>query len=212
VTIDAYLAELERLLPRAARLRALPEVREHLRDAAAHRRAAGDGPFEAEETATRAFGLPAVVGPRLAGELAVRETRIAAALAIGAVALFVFPLYVVPENTLPPASWAEMPSDLLALQRVALGLWVLAGALAVASAVLAWTHWRRYAASALLFTTVALAGSIAASVALVARWFALTPATPGWGFAAPPAAACLVVCVCAAAWARCSRQRLLVHD
>ena len=143
VTIDAYLAELSRLLPRTARLRALAEVREHLRDSAARHRAAGVSPGDAELRATGEFGEVELVAHRLGGELAIRETRIAALLALAAVAFFVFPFYVVPENTLPPATWVEKPYELLVLQRVALGLWLAAGVLAVASTALAWSRWPR---------------------------------------------------------------------
>lgn len=39
MTIDAYLAELEKRLPRIARRRILAEAQEHLRDSAARHRA-----------------------------------------------------------------------------------------------------------------------------------------------------------------------------
>ena len=101
MTIDAYLVALERLLPRVARLRVLPEVREHLRDAAAAQRASGLSPLESEVAATRAFGTVEDVARRLGAELAVRESRLAGLLAVATTMFFVFPLYVVPENTLP---------------------------------------------------------------------------------------------------------------
>jgi len=41
MTIDAYLAALERSLPRISRRRVLAEAQEHLRDSAATHRAAG---------------------------------------------------------------------------------------------------------------------------------------------------------------------------
>lgn len=210
MTIDVYLAALERALPRVARRRALREVRDHLRDSAARNRAAGASEFDAEGAATREFGPVAEVARRLSAELAVRETRIAAVLVLGAVAFFVFPLYVVPENSLPPAPWAEKPDDILLLQRVAIGLWLLAGMLAAVSVALAWTRWPRGTALALLGATVAIAGSIVASSIMVVRWFEVTSSTPNFALAVPLAAASLVACAFAAVWAR-SRRRLLAE-
>lgn len=212
MTIDAYVAELERLLPRIAHLRVLPEVREHLRDAAAQHRSAGTPPSEAEVAATERFGPVEDVARRLGSELAVRETRLAAALALGAVAFFVFPLYVVPENTLPPAPWDEKPRDIFVLQLVAIGFWILAGAIAAVAGVLAWTRWSQLAARAVLGATAAVTASTLVSAVLVERWFSLTPATPNWALAAPLAFACLVVCAGATTWARSSRRRLVLQD
>lgn len=212
MTIDAYLAELERRLPRIGRLRALSEIREHLRDAAARHVSAGRSPFQAEAAATKEFGPVADVARRFSSELAVRDTRIASVLSLAAVAFFVFPLYVVPENTLPPAPWIEKPHDIAVLQGLAVTLWVLGGVLAFASVVLAWSQWLRFAPLPLLGAVGSIAGSTAVSAVLVARWFALTPATPNWALAAPLAFASVVVCSSAALWARSSRQRLVVQD
>ena len=62
------------------------EVREHLRDSAAAHRAAGLTPGDAELRATAEFGSVETVAGRLGGELAIRETRIAALLSLGAIA------------------------------------------------------------------------------------------------------------------------------
>lgn len=83
MTIDAYLAELERSLPRVGRNRALREAREHLRDAAARHREAGASDHDAEAAATNDFGPVDEVALRLSAELAVRQTRIASAAAVG---------------------------------------------------------------------------------------------------------------------------------
>jgi len=118
---------------------------------------------------------------------------------------------VVPENTIPPASWAEKPRDIFILQLVSVALWLLAGALATASAALAWTRWSHLAAPVLVAASAAVAASCAAAAAPTARWFALTPATPNWPLGGALAAACLLACVAAAGRARAHR-RLLVHD
>jgi hypothetical protein len=211
VTIDAYLVALRRLLPRYARLRAIPEMREHLRDAAASRRAAGASPAEAEVAATAEFGKVEDVAHRLRSELAVRETRVAAVLAVAAVAFFVFPLYVVPENSLPPAQWTEIPSDIYALEVVSIGLWIVAGALAALSAALAWTRAPRLAALMLVPGAVALGGAVAVTTALAARWIMVTPSTPNWALAVPLAVGCFAVCAAAAWWSLSSRPRLVTH-
>lgn len=211
MTIDAYLAELERRLPRIARRRALAEAHEHLRDSAARHRAAGLSDHTAEAAAVSDFGALDVVARRLAAESATRETRVSTLVALVAVAFFVFPLYVVPENTLPPAPWAEKPRDIFVLQLVSVALWLLAGALATASAALAWTRWSSLAAPVLVTASVAVAGSCAAAAALTARWLALTPSTPNWPLAGALAAGCLLACAGAAGWAHAQR-RLLVHD
>ncbi len=209
MTIDAYLAELERRLPRIARRRVLAEA-DHLRDSAAQYRANGLAPHDAEAAAVSDFGPLETVARRLAAEGALRETRISTLVALGAVAFFVFPLYVVPENTLPPAPWAEKPRDIFVLQLVSIAFWLGAGALATASAGLAWTRWPYLSAPALVTAAVAIAGSSVVAAALVARWFALTPATPNWPLAGSLAAGCLLACVAAASWAL-ARRRLLLH-
>jgi len=213
MTIDAYLAELERRLPRIARRRILAEAQEHLRDSAArHSSEGGLVPHDAEAAAVADFGPVEIVARKLAATGAIRETRIATVVALGAVAFFVVPLYVVPENTLPPAPWQEKPRDIALLQLVSVALWVAAGALALAAAALSWTRWSRLAALPLACAPIALAGSVAFSVVLVVRWFALTPNTPNWALAAPLAAMCLVACAAAALWARSSRRRLVLQD
>ena len=209
MTIDTYLSELRRLLPVTARMRALPEVREHLRDSAARHRAAGVSPGDAELRATGEFGELDVVAHRLGRELAIRETRVAALLALGAVAFFVFPFYVVPENTLPPATWVEKPHELLVLQRVALGLWLAAGVLAGASAALAWSRWPRLASVSLLATAAAITGAFAVSIALFWRWVEHAPSTPNLALANVLALPILVICVGAAWWTFTSRGRLV---
>lgn len=211
MTIDAYLAELGQRLPRSARRRILAEAQEHLRDSAARHSAAGLVSHTAEAAAVADFGPVEVVARRLAAEGAVRETRIATIVALGAVAFFVFPLYVVPENTLPPAPWAEMPRDLAVLQPVSVVLWLVACALAAASTLLAWTRWAHFAAPALVTVSAAIAGSSIVAAALAVRWFAVTPATPNWALAGALAGGCLFACVAAATWTLVHR-RLLVQD
>jgi hypothetical protein len=207
VTIDAYLVALRRLLPRSACLRVLPEIREHLRDATARYEASGLSPFEAEATATRDFGPVEEVARRTGAELAVRETRRAAVLAFAATVLFVFPLYAVPEYTMPPGPRVLTPADIAALQQIGIGLWVVACVLSMIGVAIAWTRWSRIAPFALLSAAVAVAGSIGATAVLAERWFSLTPATPNWALSIPLALASLSACLGAGLWARACGRR-----
>ena len=211
MTIDAYLAELERHLPRLGRRRVLAEAQEHLRDSAARHHAAGLSFPASEAAAAEDFGPAELVARRLGTEGAIRETRIATLVALGAVAFFVFPLYVVPENSLPPAPWAEKPRDIFVLQLVSVAIWIFAGALATASAAVAWTRWSYLAAPVLVTSSAAIVAASAVVAAIGARWVALTPATPNWPLAAALAVGCLLACVAAASWALAHR-RLLMQD
>jgi hypothetical protein len=126
------------------------------------------------------------------------------------VAFFVFPLYVVPENTLPPATWSERPFGIALLQAVSIGLWVTAGVLASVGTALACTRWSRVAAPLLEGVLRALAASILVSVFLVIHWIVsasvvvLWPLLPG-----PLALTCLAACAEAAGWAHSRRCRLV---
>jgi hypothetical protein len=210
VTIDEYLAELARRLPRLRRRRFLAEAEEHLRDAATVNRQRGLAASEAEQAAVESFGDVSVVARGFASEAAVWETRVAAALALGAALSFVIPLYVVPENTLPPATWLEKPDDILVLQILSVALWCSAGTLAAASALVAWTRWSRFVAPALGLVAAAIASAMVVSAVLVARWSVVLDVTPAWPLlAAPLAIGCLAVCAQAAGWAHSRRCRLV---
>jgi hypothetical protein len=212
MTIERYLAELEWRLPRLGRRRILTEVEEHLRDSAARHEANGRSPVAAEAAATHDFGDVRSVAPRLAEECAVVETRAASLLALGAVAFFVFPLYVVPENTLPPATWTEKPFGIQLLQVVSVTLWVAAGTTAFAAAALAWSRWARVAAPLLELALRTLAGSIGVSVLLVAHWIVSASVVILWPLLAGPVAlGCLYACAEAAGWAHSRRCRLVRH-
>lgn len=211
MTIADYIAELERRLPRSGRSRILAEVHAHLNDSASRHVSRGLDRVAAEEAAVRDFGPIRLVARRLAVSGALRETRLATVGALAAVGFFVFPLYVVPENTLPPAPWIEKPRDVLVLQLLTVGLWIAASALAAASAALAWTPWSRIAAPVLVSAFAVLTSSLLAVAALIERWFEAAPATPSWPLlAAPFAIGCLVACGVGSLWAL--RRRSLLQD
>ncbi len=98
-TRERYVRELEARLPFAlgVRRRVLAEVREHLR--------------EGQDALVR-FGPVDELAAELAGELRLRAEARASWLVPAAVVAFVFPFYVVPENTLPPAPWVVKPDYL----------------------------------------------------------------------------------------------------
>jgi hypothetical protein len=209
MTIERYLAELEGRLPRVRRRRFLAEAGEHLRDSADRHRSAGLSPEEAEAAAVADFGTADDVARRFQGEAAVAETRVASFLVLAAVLCFVFPLYVVPENTLPPAAWDAKPRDIGVLQAVTVGLWIAALGLATLGAALAWTRRSTAAAWAARAAALTVAAAGLGSAALVWRWFAAAPSTPEWPLlAAPLALGCIATCLVASEWAW-RRRRLL---
>src|SRR5262245_20169868 len=75
--IEAYLAELARLLhgPRRRRARVLAELRDGLQDAAVAYRAHADSAVAAERQAVAGFGTPQAVADAFAGELATAYAR-----------------------------------------------------------------------------------------------------------------------------------------
>jgi len=120
---ERYVRELERRLPFALglRRRALAEIREHLR--------------EGGDEALARFGPVEELADELARELRARVAVRASWLIPTLVAVFVFPFYVVPENTLPPAPWDVKPEYLAWKQQLAAGAWLVALAFAVAALV-----------------------------------------------------------------------------
>jgi hypothetical protein len=199
MSVDAYLAALRRRLPSTGRGRFMAEVEAHLWEAThAHVRQGLDRP-DAEERAVEAFGPAEVVAERMRRETAPKDVRRAAGLALVAVGALVLPLYVVPENLLPPAPWTERPSYLSVLLATALVTWVLAGVHASFAFVAP-----RHGVCALLIAAVLafIAGST--SVAAGIAWHAEAPSTP-WSVtavAAPLTLVALGVVAAAAHWAR----------
>lgn len=216
--IDEYLAELERHLPRAHRRRLLSEAEEHLRDSAHAQRLRGIDNDAAEHAATEGFGAPSLVAHRMASVSALRDVRRAAALAVAAVAFLVFPLYGIPENTLPPARWDAKPADIASLQRLAIGFWLVALVFAVAGLGCSLSRHARFAVPLAMGAAGAVAGLFVVGVVLTVRWFAEAPWTPLWpclGLALPISLACVGTVFAAIVWARSQARHLsppLVQD
>ena len=103
------------------------EVDAHLREATDSRLAQGVDRAQAEAQAVAAFGSADVVAARMRRETAPIAVRRAAGLALVALGVLLLPLYVVPENLLPPAPWEERPGYLGLLLVTALVTWVFAG-------------------------------------------------------------------------------------
>jgi len=209
MTIERYLAELERRLPRIRRRRFLAEAEEHLRDSFDGHRAAGLPADAAESAAVADFGTVDDVAKRFGAEAALAETRVASSLVLVVALLFVFPLYVVPENTLPPATWVAKPGDVAVLQVLAIALWLGAVGLAAIGAALSWTRWSHLAVGATAAAALAVVSAGLVSAVLVWRWFSAAPATPEWPLLSGPlVVGCIVACAAASEWARRRRSAL----
>jgi hypothetical protein len=172
--IDLYLTDLAAELAfhgvgRRRSGRILAEARDHLLELADE---------YGEEEAVERFGS--------ARRLAIEAARAAqpvilfrSALVFGAaLALFVLPLYGIPENTLPPAPWGERPAQLTWKLYVSLGAFVIAVPLALTAIVAAWRRLRRTTLVALALAGTSLAiGAVVGAVGAV-QW---AQAVPGSG-------------------------------
>ena len=161
---ERYVRELERRLPFALGLRprVISEVREHLRDG-------GD-------EALARFGPVEEVAAELAGELRLRAIGRASWLLPAILAAFVFPFYVLPENTLPPAPWDVKPEYLAWKQHVALGALLAAVVLAFVALVAARLK-PVLALVPLVGSLAALATAVGFSSVVAAQWIDAAPGT-----------------------------------
>jgi hypothetical protein len=200
MTIDAYVLELGRRLPSMGSRRFLAEVEAHLWEATHAHVGEGVVRADAEERAVEAFGPVDVVAEGMWRETAPKAVRRAAAVALLALGSLVLPLYVVPENLLPPAPWDERPGYLGLLLVVALVCWGFAGA----HVVFALAAPGKHGACALLLAAVFAALSGLAGLAAGVAWHLDAPATP-WSvtaIAAPLTFGALGVLGATALWAR----------
>jgi hypothetical protein len=199
--IERMLTELERELAAVGirgrlRRRILAESEDHLRS---------------DPEAVDRFGPPRRVAVE-AARVAHPRMLLRSVLAYAAVvALFVLPLYGIPENTLPPAPWSERPDYLTWKLYVAEAAWVLALGGAAVAMLLAWARVPRAALAALVCSAIALA--VAAGVGSVGavQW---TDAVPGSGttLALSLGATAVLGCAAAGALASADRVRRLARD
>ena len=164
--IDLYLTDLAaelafRGVGRRRRARILAEARDHLLELAAE---------HGEEEAVERFGSARTIAAEAARAarpvVLFRSTILFAA----ALALFVLPLYGIPENTLPPAPWDERPAHLTWKLYVSLGAFALALPLAVIAVGAAWLRLRRTTLTALTLAGASLAVSALAGAVAAVQW------------------------------------------
>ena len=169
--IDSYLTELAVELDfhgvgnrRAARI--LAEARDHLLELAVE---------HGEEEAVERFGparqLAAEAARAARPVVLFRSTLVFAA----ALALFVLPLYGIPENTLPPAPWDERPAQLTWKLYVSVGAFGVAVPLALLAVAAAWLRLRRTTLVALTLAGSALAVSAAVGAVGAVQWAQAVP-------------------------------------
>ena len=205
MTIERYLAELERRLPNTRRRRILAEAEAHLRDAAAAAERDGAPPEEAERRACESFGPVELVARGFAAESAIPATRRATGVVLLALASLLLPLYAIPENTFPPAPWAELPGHLAWKQDAAIVLYLAALVLAVAACAAAVASRFRFARAVLTAAVATGLGAAATGAWLALEWLGEAPATPLWsvlGLILPAAAGAVALAVAGLAWAR----------
>lgn len=200
MTIEQYLAELRELLPSTRRGRFLAEVESHLHDATDAQVARGVDRASAEAAAVEASGHPQLVAARMRRVTAPIAIRRASFVALVGLGLLFLPLYVVPENLLPPAPWDDRPAHLGVLLAIALAGWIVAALLAAVAAAAP----PRIAAAALACCAAATLTSASAALAAGLVWHVEAPETP-WSVTAvgaPIAAIAFAVVTVGAAWAR----------
>lgn len=161
---ERYLRDLEARLPFALGLRArvIAEVREHLRDGGDH--------------AVERFGQVEELAAELSRELRLRAVARASWLVPIVLVLFVFPLYVVPENTLPPAPWTDKPAYLAWKQHVAGAAFLVALAFAGSGLVVARVR-PKLALVPLVCTVASLCVAVTFNSIVAVQWIEAVPGT-----------------------------------
>jgi hypothetical protein len=164
--IDLYLTDLAAELAfhgvgRRRRARILAEARDHLLELGAE---------HGDEEAVDRFGSARTIAAEAARAaqpvVFFRSTVVFAA----ALALFVLPLYGIPENTLPPAPWDERPAHLTWKLYVSIGAFALALPLAVIAVAAAWLRRRRTTLIALTLSGTSLTVSALAGAVGAVQW------------------------------------------
>jgi hypothetical protein len=199
--IDRLLAELERELAAVGiggrlRRRLLTESEDHLR---------------CDPEAVQRFGSPRRVAVEAARVVYPRRLLWSTLVYAAAVALFVLPLYGIPENTLPPAPWAERPDYLTWKLYTSAAAWVVALGAAGAAALLAWRRLPRSTCAALSCSAIALA--LAAGIGSIgaAQWADAVPGSTTT-LVLSLAATAVLGCAAAGALASADRVRRLARD
>ena len=169
--IERYLVDLRAQLafygvPRRRAARVVAESRDHLMELAAD---------EGEPGAVARFGPPQRIAVEVARAVQPVVLFRSSVLFLGALALFVLPLYVIPENTLQPAPWAERPDYLTWKLYVSLGAFGLAVPAALVAVAAAWRRRRRTALAGLSLAGTALAVSATIGAIGAVQWAQAVP-------------------------------------
>jgi len=205
--IERYLLDLAAQLafygvPRRRAARVVAESRDHLIELAAE---------EGEPGAVACFGPPQRIAVEVARALQPVVLFRSTLVFLGALALFVLPLYVIPENTLPPAPWDERPDYLTWKLYVSLGAFGVALPAALIAVAAAWRRRRRIALASLSLAGAALAVSAAVGAIGAIQWAQAVPGSTRTLVLSLVATACLGG-VAAASLASAGRVRRFTRD
>jgi hypothetical protein len=205
--IERYLVDLSAQLafygvPRRRATRVVAESRDHLLELAAE---------EGEHRAVARFGPPQRIAVEVA--LAVQPVVLfkSSLVFLGALVLFVLPLYGIPENTLPAAPWDERPGYLTWKLYVSLGAFGVAFAAALIAVGAAWRRRRRTALAGLGLAGASLAVSASVGAIGAVQWAQAVPGSTTTLVLTLVATACLGG-VAAASLASAGRVRRLTRD
>ncbi len=205
--IERYLLDLRAQLafygvPRRRAKRVVAESRDHLIELAAE---------EDEHGAVARFGPPQRIALEVARAMQPVVLFRSTLVFVGALALFVLPLYVIPENTLPPAPWDERPDYLTWKLYVSLGAFGVALPAALIAVAAAWRRRRRIALASLSVAGAALAVSAAVGAIGAVQWAQAVPGSTTTLVLSLVATACLGG-VAAASLASAGRVRRFTRD
>jgi hypothetical protein len=205
--IERYLLDLRAQLafygvPRRRAKRVVAESRDHLIELAGE---------EDEHVAVARFGSPQMIALEVARAVQPVVLFRSTLIFLGALALFVLPLYAIPENTLPPAPWDERPEYLTWKLYVSLGAFGVAVPAALIAVAAAWRRRRRTALACLSFAGAALTVSAAVGAIGAVQWAQAVPGSTTTLVLSLVATACLGG-VAAASLASAGRVRRFTRD
>jgi hypothetical protein len=205
--IERYLVDLTAQLAfygvrgrRAARV--VAESRDHLIELAAE---------EGEREAVARFGSPQMIAVEVARAVQPVALFRSTLVFLGALALFLLPLYAIPENTLPPAPWDERPGYLTWKLYVSLGAFGVALPAALIAAAAAWRRRKRIALVTLALAGASLAVSATVGAIGAVQWAQAVPGSGTTLILTLVATACLGG-VAAASLASAGRVRRFARD
>lgn len=205
--IEHYLLDLGAQLafygvPRRRAKRVVSESRDHLLELAAE---------EGEQRAVDGFGSPQRIAAEVARAVQPVVLFRSTLVFFGALALFVLPLYAIPENTLPPAPWDERPGHLTWKLYVSLGAFGVALPAALIAVAAAWRRRKHTALVTLGLAGTSLAVSATVGAIGVVQWAQAVPGSGTTLVLTLVATACLGG-VAAASLASAGRVRRFARD